>query len=192
MEIRSLSFAVCIKGDLRRVSAAVYSECASVDTVGNTDVVYTESSSFRFQLSGHAANRDTPYETRPWPERVEHPFGTISVSLVSGGIARVSDSLTFSLVRIAGVRSCIANGVPRGASVRWHSSRGFWPVECQMTPHAARLIASVIVSGIGAKEIDARRAVPWHCHREHNRSRSLNASGSTSIPRRILSSTGWQ
>jgi len=30
-----------------------------VDTVGNTDVVYTESLSFRFQLSGHAANRDT-------------------------------------------------------------------------------------------------------------------------------------
>lgn len=148
-------------------------ECAIVDTVGNTDVVYTESFSFRFQLSGHAANRDT---------LTKLALGLGGLNTLSGpspcrrsrGIARVSDSLTLSLVRIAGARSCITNGVPRGASVRWHSSRGFWPVECQMTPHAARLIASVIVSGIGAKEIDAR-AAPWHCHRGHNEGRLLNA-----------------
>jgi len=132
-----------------------------------------------------------PYETRPWTRRVEHPFGTISVSPVSGGLHAsltlwLSDYL--SPVRIASVRSCITNGVPRGASVRWYSSRGFWPVECQMTSHAARLIASVIVSGTGAKEIDAR-AAPWHCHREHNGHRLLNASESIFIPRRILSST---
>lgn len=129
-----------------------------------------------FNFPGMRPTEIPPYETRPWPGRVEHPSGATSVSPVSGGVARVYDSLTLSLVRIAGVRSCITNGVPRGASVRWHSSRGFWPVECQMTPHAARLIASVIVSGTGAKEIDAR-AAPWHCHREYNRGRLLNATG---------------
>lgn len=46
-----------------------------------------------------------------------------------------------------------------------------------MTPHAARLIASVIVSGTGAKEIDARAVPRDIAIAEHNEGRSLNATG---------------
>lgn len=46
-----------------------------------------------------------------------------------------------------------------------------------MTLHAARLIALVIVSGTGAKEIDARAAPRDIAIAEHNEGRSLNATG---------------